>query len=143
MPRGKSSPSSNGSKGKERLLPRRSEKDDEWGGYVPLSIDDAHRESFDLWYEEMGREFSIQLVEAVDSGLKLTISYDGANQSYIASLTGRPDISGNEPFTCCLSARAGTFEQALAVLVYKHYDMLHCDWWDLVNAPKQSRYTFG
>jgi len=143
MPRGKNSTTGSKSNGEERLQPRRSEKTDEWGGYVPLVIDDAHREDFDQWYEEMHRDFARRLVEAVDTGLKLSVSYDGANQSYIASLIGRPDIAGNQPFTCCLSARSGTFEETLAVLVYKHFDMLHCDWWDLVNAPKQSRYTFG
>ena len=122
---------------------RRIQKDDQWGGFVAVSIDEAHREDFDLWASEMGATIYDELDTALGSGLKFTVAYDGSNQCYIASLTGRPDLTGVRAFTCCLSARAGTFADAIAVLMYKHVSLLHYDWWDAVNEPKKSRYAFG
>ena len=122
---------------------RRAQKDDQWGGFVQVSIDEAHRDGFDLWASEMGGRVYAELTDALGTGLKFTLSYDGANQCHIASLTGRPDIAGERDFTCCLSARAGTFEDAIAVLMYKHTALLHFDWWDAVNEPKRARFAFG
>jgi len=122
---------------------RKVQKTDEWGGFVQVSIDEAHRNEFDMWLSETGEAVYRELSDALGTGLKLTLSYDGANQCYIASLTGRPDIQGERAFTCCLSARAGTFEESIAVLIYKHASLLHYDWWDAVNEPKRARFTFG
>jgi len=122
---------------------RKVQKGDEWGGFVNVSVDDAHREEFDLWASEMGPKVYDELDDALGCGLKFTMAYDGSNLCYIASLTGRPDIAGIRTFTCCLSARAGTFGEAVSVLMYKHVALLHCDWWDAVNEPKKARFTFG
>lgn len=143
MPRGKS-------KDEKRPLfqdighgTRKAQKTDEWGGFVQVSIDEAHREDFDLWLSETGEAVYRELSDALGTGLKLSLSYDGSNQCYIGSLTGRPDVAGERAFTCCLSARSGTFEEAIAVLMYKHCALLHYDWWDAVNEPKKARFTFG
>lgn len=143
MPRGKGKseqiPMFNAATGQARKI----QKGDEWGGFVQVSVDEAHREDFDLWLSETGEAVYRELDDALASGLKFTMAYDGANQCYIASLTGRPDTAGVRTFTCCLSARAGTFTEAIAVLMYKHASLLHYDWWDAVNEPKRSRFTFG
>jgi len=122
---------------------RRIQKADEWGGFVQVSVDEAHREDFDVWSMETGEAVWRELDDALGSGLKFTMAFDGANQCYIASLTGRPDTAGIRAFTCCLSARGGTFAEAVALLMYKHCALLHYDWWDAVNEPKKSRFTFG
>lgn len=122
---------------------RKAQKEDTWGGFVQVSIDEAHREEFDQWADETGAAIYRELNDALATGLKFTLAYDGANQCHIASLTGRPDVAGERTFTCCLSARAGTFEDAIAVLMYKHASLLHYDWWDAVNEPKRNRFSFG
>jgi hypothetical protein len=123
--------------------PRKVQKGDEWGGFVQVSIDEAHREEFDQWRADFGPRTWEDLDNALGCGLKLTAAYDGQNQCYIASLTGRPDYLGERAFTCCLSARGGTLDEAIAVLMYKHTSLLGLDWWDAVNQPKKSHYTFG
>ena len=124
-------------------MKRKTQKEDQWGGFVQVTIDEAHKDEFEQWASETGPAIYRELTDALASGLKFTLSYDGQNQCYIASLTGRPDTDGNRAFTCCLSARAGTFEDAIAVLMYKHCSLLHYDWWDAVNEPKRSRFSFG
>lgn len=143
MPRGKSRLVDTRSVVPVSASPRRIQKDDEWGGFVQVSIDEAHRDEYDLWLSETGGAVYRELDDALGSGLKFTLAFDGANQCYIASLTGRPDTDGVRAFTCCLSARGGTFEEAIAVLIYKHCSLLHCDWWDAVNEPKKARFRFG
>jgi len=143
MPRGKTKPVQQPVSHSGAYGIRKVQKGDDWGGFVQLSIDEAHREDFDLWLSEAGEAVYRELSDALGVGLKFTLSYDGSNQCYIGSLTGRPDIAGDRAFTCCLSARAGTFEETIALLMYKHASMLHYDWWDAVNEPKKFRFTFG
>lgn len=143
MPRGKQSSRTSAVESEGPPFSRKVQKADQWGGFVQVSLDEAHRDDFDQWASETGPAIYRELTTALDSGLKFTLSYDGANQCYIASLTGRPDVAGIRPFTCCLSARAGTFEDAIAVLMYKHAALLHYDWWDVVNEPKRNRFSFG
>jgi hypothetical protein len=143
MPRGKNKQSEMFASQSTPGARRKVQKDDQWGGFVAVSLDEAHREEFDQWTLLMGERIYEELTDALGTGLKFTVSYDGSNQCYIASLTGRPDTAGERAFTCCLSARAGTFADSIAVLMYKHVDLLHFDWWDAVNEPKKSRYTFG
>ena len=143
MPRGKRQPSDKVDSDKFLVGPRRAQTKDEWGGFVNVSLDEAHREEFDLWWSENEATITRELDDAVGTGLKFTLSYDGGNCCYIASLTGRPDVRGERPFTCCLSGRGGTLFEALAVLLYKHTSLLHADWWDAVNQPKPSRFIFG
>lgn len=143
MPRGKRQPTDSADSGKSGTGPRRAQPKDEWGGFVQVSIDEAHREEFDLWWAENQATITQELDDAVGTGLKFSLSFDGGNCCYIASLTGRPDGRGERPFTCCLSGRGGTLAEALAVLLYKHAALLHGDWWDAVNQPKASRFVFG
>jgi len=122
---------------------RRVQKDDEWGGFAQVNLDESRREEFELWTSEMGDAIYRELDDALGSGLKLTMVFDGKNQCYIASLTGRPDADGVRAFTCCLSARAGTFGEAVALLMYKHVALLHFDWWEAVSTPSRTRFAFG
>jgi hypothetical protein len=143
MPRGKSKSPQDSFDEHGLTYNRRAQKGDEWGGFVQVSLDEAHREEYDLWLSEAGPNVWRELDDALGVGLKLSVSYDGSNQCYIGSLTGRPDVGGARAFTCSLSARGGTFEEAVAVLIYKHASLLHYDWWDAVNEPKRARFVFG
>jgi len=143
MPRGKSFRVPTVVDGLDGVGARRTQPKDEWGGFVPLNLPDESMHEFEVWQGDQQGSIWLQLDDCLGAGLKLTLVYDGANQCYIATFTGRPDIAGERAFTCCLSARAGTFDQALALLVYKHVSILGCDWWDLVNAPKKKGWSWG
>lgn len=143
MPRGKSVSKQQGKQPDQGGLPRRVQKDDEWGGFVPLNLAERDREEFADWWADNPMLVRQELDNALGSGLKFTVSFDGGNSCYIASLTGRPDPFGVCAFTCCLSARSGTFDEAIALLIYKHSALLQGDWWELVNQPKANRSAFG
>lgn len=143
MPRGKSSQGKKQQESTVADLPRRTQKDDEWGGFVPLNLSESDRSDFEAWWADFPTAVRQGLDDALGAGLKFTVSFDGGNSCYIASLTGRPDPLGVRPFTCCLSARAGTFDEAIALLIYKHATLLQEDWWELVNQPRGHKSTFG
>jgi len=143
MPRGKATTGTAGTSATTGQARRRSQPKDEWAGFVQVSVSEARREEFDLWLSSIAEGIWREFNDAVGEGFKFTLSYDGANMCYIASFIGRPDLAGERAFSACLSARGGTFEEAVAVLVYKHVELLHKDWWDAVNEPKRSRMSFG
>jgi hypothetical protein len=63
------------------------------------------------------------LMDAMDAviqaGYKLSISYNVANDNFIASLTGR--LQGTANYEKTISGFAMTWDMAVAVVLYKHY----------------------
>lgn len=122
---------------------RKVQKDDEWGGYVQCTLSEQDRHGFDLWLSENPNAVPTLLVDSLACGLKLTAVWDGKNQCFISTLTGRPDIDGLSPFTCSLSARGASLNESLDALMYKHVEVCGEDWTEwLVNGSKSAR-TFG
>jgi len=143
MPRGKSVNKPEIKPTEPTIGCRKTQPKDEWAGFIQCSVKDSEREEYDLWLSEAGDKVWRELDDALGTGLKLTLSFDAGNDCYIASFTGRPDLVGSVAWTCCLSGRGGTFEEALAVLIYKHAALLHYDWYEIANNPKKGRPTFG
>jgi hypothetical protein len=143
MPRGKKDPTIVEYGGSPSIGCRKNDKKDEWAGFIQVSIKDSERQEFDLWVSENGPRTWRELDDALGVGLKLTVAFDGGNDCYIASLTGRPDIVGSVAWVCCLSGRGGTLEEAVNVVIYKHVALLNRDWYEIANNPKAGRPTFG
>jgi len=126
MPRGKAVPA------KETKTaahpPRFSPQEDEWGGFVSVKVEAPEREKFMLWWGENEGNVWHMLTDCLSAGLKLSVSWDGANQSTIATFTGRPSVSPEWPFRCSMSARAGELFEAVALLIYKEYIVTGNDW---------------
>lgn len=142
MPRGKQDKSqSEGAK--QRLQPRRADAKDEWGGFVPCDVPSSDRPIFEAWYAGDDTHVWNALGEAMFSGLKFSLTFDKANDCYIASLSGRPDAQGLREWNAVLTARSNDLNSAVALLIYKHDNLLARDWWAAMNAPKQSRMQFG
>lgn len=122
---------------------RKIRKDDQWAGFAQVNVGENEREKFDDWFSDAINTWWNWLQDELASGLKLTLVWDGANDCFIASLTGRPDIEGEQEWTACLSARADNMTTALALLLYKHTQVTGGDWTDwLVNGTKTKR-SFG
>lgn len=143
MPRGKSFRVNQGTGNELVFGVRKAQPKDEWGGFVALNLPEEANHEFEVWLNDQQGSVWLQLEDVLATGLKLTLVYDGANQCYISTLTGRPDIDGERAFVCSLSARHGSFNQALALLVYKHVSILGCDWWEFINARKGKQWSFG
>lgn len=110
-----------------------------WGGYINLRIDPNERADFDGWQVEEGTNLSRYLAEAVVDGLKLSLTYDAENSSYIATFTGSG--CGGDKARYCLSARSGELNEAINLLLYKHLVLLDGNWSSY--RPATGRMDFG
>lgn len=116
-----------------------SAQSDEWGGYINLRITGEERGDFDEWCIEARDTFQGTLDAALVDGLKLGVSYDAENSAYIATFTGNGCIGTK--LRCVLSARGESFNEAVALLVYKHVVLMDEDWSSY--SPTTGRMSFG
>ena len=119
------------------VQPRKGKSDDEWGGFVQCNLSSMDKVLFEQWYSEHLQHIDAFVDEHLGTGLKLSVVFDGSNNSYIASYTGRPNTDEKLLFRCTLSARSGEYMECLALLVYKHVEVTGGDWSPfLVNGSK-------
>lgn len=93
--------------------------------FLDIPLSQAARE--DLSGYDLEVEFPYDLVEAlVTEGYKFSLTFDGRNQTYIASLTDRLPESPWQNTT--LSGRGSTALNARCALLYRHLVMADGDW---------------
>lgn len=95
------------------------------GKYIryELSVDDKQRLREREW--DSDRVFD-QLHALVESGFKFSVGLQSDGSSYLASLYDRDEDSPTAGFT--LTGRGRSFSNAVAALLYKHYDLFDGIW---------------
>lgn len=127
MPRGKNS--TRKEPVEKKALPRYAcAADAPWGGFLNARMDDARKAQFDDWFTNYSSKVWSSLDDAVGEGLKFSLSYDAENEAYVATLTGRLCLSLDQRWAA--SARAGTWEEACALVLFKHYVLAEGNWDD-------------
>lgn len=97
-----------------------------WGGFINIKMDDEARLTFQAWLEGNGAAFWSLLTDVLGDGMKYGASWDAENDCFIATFTGCGVSESAERY--CLTARAGTFEECTALLVFKHDVLAAGDW---------------
>lgn len=110
-----------------------------WGGYVNLRITQEERGDFDLFCNENADDLETALETAIVDGLKLGVTYDAENSAYIATFTGAGCVGDKARFV--LVARGQSYQEAVALLVYKHFVLLDGDWSSY--RPATGGFGFG
>lgn len=96
-------------------------------GYVNWSMDRIDKKLYKEWSN--GRNiFEDEVPTVIDSGYKLSLSYDEYNQACVASLYCQDKKSGNAGW--CLTARAAEPYESLLRLLYLHFVCLEQAWPD-------------
>lgn len=114
--------------------------DAQWGGFLNARLSDEQVERFAVWREEVESEFWGDLFELVGLGAKFSLAFDHENSCYVASLTG--NLCLGLGLRCCATARAGTSDEAVALLMFKHQILAGGDWGQF--RPKTSTFmTWG
>lgn len=126
MPRAKKKNSDNGEPVKKGIYAPSGDGEVEWGGYINAKIDSETKLVYEAWLTGDGAAFWADLEDAMGEGLKYGVSWDEGNVCFIATLTGNGVLGVDKRF--CLSARSGRFEDATALLVFKHLVMAKGDW---------------
>lgn len=93
-------------------------QDASWGGFVNIRLNDDDKLAFATWREMRGGDFWNTFDDLLGQGMKVAFSYDPENECYICTLTGRLMSTDNSRY--CMTTRAGTFEESLALSVWKH-----------------------
>lgn len=106
-----------------------------FGGYIELKLDEEQRAAFDLWYCDHEQTFAEMVSETVVDGMALSIKYDAENQCFSASYSGAGVTGSNERYV--LTARSSSWPEALALLVYKHDELMGGCWDDF--TPRTGR----
>jgi len=106
--------------------PRWSDPDDVWVGFLNARMTDEDLASFDVWVADNGVYLQEQLEDLVASGAKLSVAYDHENESWVATITGRLCVGLDG--RAAASARGGTYDESVSLLLYKHYVMAQEDW---------------
>lgn len=102
------------------------DSDAPWGGFLNARLDAEGKERFNDWFADVGSKVWQLLDDAVSEGLKYSLAYDAENEAYIATLTGRLCLSLKQRWAA--SARAGTWEEATALVLWKHFVLAEGNW---------------
>jgi hypothetical protein len=92
--------------------------DAKWGGFINIKLDNSDREAFAVWHEMRGGDFWNILDDLLGQGMKVGFAYDADNECYVCTLTGRLLETDDSRF--CMTTRAGTWEESVALAVWKH-----------------------
>lgn len=116
------------------------EPDAAWGGFLNLRLTDTEKSAFYQHCDNSPNWHWVELDEILSEGAKLSVAYDRVNESYVASLTGR--LAQCCPERMCATARAGTLDEAVALIVYKHVILADGDW-SAYRPRTQTLYQWG
>jgi len=117
------------------------DEESEWGGFINIHLNDTDRSAFHQWTETTGNEYFQDLDDLMGQGMKVGSSYDKINECYIVTLTGRPSADMN--FRCCMTTRAGTWAEAMALAVFKHLIFCKGNWLDYLPNQTRKKNAWG
>jgi len=89
-----------------------------WGGFINIRLEDEQKLLFNEWYEAHPDEGTKILDDVMGEGAKLGLSYDRENECYVSTLMGALVDNSNERY--CVTTRAGTLAEVVALTAWKH-----------------------
>jgi len=106
-----------------------------WGGFINIRVDDSQAAEFEKWWPDYRQEVWRSFDDLLGAGMKVSFAYDEENECYICSFTGK----GWEASTSrwCMTTRAGTLDESLALAMFKHFVLADGDWGDYL--PKTGK----
>lgn len=106
-----------------------------WGGFINVTITDAEKGEYHAWVDENRQNVPSMLDDLVADGMKYGIAFDRENDCYIVTLTGGLVEKAN--LRCCVTSRAGTWADADALAVWKHYILCAGNYGDLLTTGRK------
>jgi len=109
-------------------------------GFVRHNLSVDEKASYDTWAETY-TDFWMDVERLVDSGYKFSVAYDGYNKTVQAMLTCNDEK--NPDFGWVLAARAPSPSEAMSLLMFKHFVLLHGSWIEFIAAMPGSDRSWG
>jgi len=111
------------------------DNDAPWGGFINVVVTDAEKGEFHEWYDENADHVNPMMDDLLAEGMKYGVSFDRENECYIVTLTGGLVEKAN--LRCCVTSRAGTWADANALAVWKHYILCAGNYGDLLTSGRK------
>lgn len=112
----------------------------EWKGYLSVYLSAEDEVSFDVW--EKDRVFGLADVSIlVDNGYKFSVGWDAHHNGFVASLYSADAKLAWTGWT--LTAWADDVNDAVRLLMFKHYVLCEQDWERFTNRTERTSRRFG
>lgn len=105
-----------------------------WQGYVNINIPETHMDEAEQYISDEKTVF-FDFNQAIVSGYRFSVNYDGEDESYKCSLTCFDEDSPN--FGYAMSAWAGDWVTAVGAILYKHFHLADKDWTSFTGATNK------
>lgn len=96
----------------------------QWGGFIDVKLDADDKSAFQT-FETSTWQWTY-LEDVLADEIKLSLSYDEDNDTYLATLTSVKHAGPN--MRCVLTSRADSWERAVMLAIFKHTELLEGDW---------------
>jgi len=97
-----------------------------WGGFINVRLDEEQKQAFLTWFADAGTAIHQLMDDVLGEGMKVGWSYDRENSCYIVTFTGALVGNSNERYVT--TSRAGTFNECLALALWKHLKLADGDY---------------
>jgi len=97
-----------------------------WGGFINIRLSDEQKAAYHEWANHNDGDVPGLFVDLLGYGMKIGFSYDGENQCFVCTLTGR--LCQSLPDRFVMTTRAGTYFDVLCLAVWKHYFLARGDY---------------
>lgn len=109
-----------------------------WGGFINVSLNEGDKAAFHLWYDQNADAVAHMLDDLLAEGMKYSVAYDRENECYITTLTGGLVQGAN--LRCAVTSRAGTWGDADALTVWKHFILCAGNYGDLLATGRKRNW---
>jgi len=123
----------------KKPTPKRSPKV-EFQGYLNVNLTAEQDTKFDELYAQ-GGDFIYDLVVTADEGYKVSFAEDEFNDGIVCTMYAKSTKLAWAGWT--LSAWAGSYEEAAALLMFKHVFVCNRDWEQFRGVPQKSHSKRG
>lgn len=109
-----------------------------WFGFANVSLNEGDKNAFYSWLEGNAAHYPAMLEDILNEGMKYSVAYDRENACFVVTLTGCL-IEGSTT-RAASSTRAGTWQEADALTVWKHFVLLGEDYGDLLTTGRKRNW---
>lgn len=100
-----------------------------WGGFINVRVDQEQKEEFEAWCSVNPDQGWVILTDVLNEGMKVGFAYDAENECYIITFTGALVYNSTERY--CVTSRAGTIGETIALAGWKHAVLIAGNYGDL------------
>lgn len=111
------------------------DNDAPWFGFANVTLNDGDKEAFYAWFTENAAHYGAMLEDIINEGMKYSCAYDRENECFVVTFTGCLVERSNT--RAASSTRAGTWREADALAVWKHFVLLGENYGDLLTTGRK------